>query len=96
MKITHEMTEHVARLARLTFGAEEIAEFIAQLNEILQHVEKLNELDTTDIPPTSHLFFTKTPMRDDKMREEPAPVDELLNNAPRREDRFYVVPRVIE
>ena len=96
MQITREMIEHVARLARLSFGEEELLGFVAQLNQILEHVDKLNELDTTDIPPTSHMFFTKTPMREDKVREESSPIGELLQNAPRRQEQFYVVPRVIE
>ena len=96
MRITREMTEHVATLARLRFREDELAGFISQLNQILQHVEKLNELDTADVPPTSHMFFTKTPMREDSVREEEPPMGELLQNAPRRQDRFYVVPRVIE
>jgi aspartyl-tRNA(Asn)/glutamyl-tRNA(Gln) amidotransferase subunit C len=96
MKITREMIEHVARLARLSFREEETSGFISQLNEILQHVEKLDELNTADIPPTSHMFFTKTPMREDKVREEASPIEELLQNAPRRQEQFYIVPRVIE
>ncbi len=62
MKITREMTEHVAALARLTFDEGEIEGFISQMNEILEHIEKLDELDTTGVPPTSHMFFTRTPL----------------------------------
>jgi len=96
MKITRETIEHVATLARLRFGEEEIEDFISQLNEILQYVDKLNELDTSDIPPTSHMFFTKTPMREDRRRTDSSPTARLLENAPRRKDSFYVVPKVIE
>ena len=96
MKITREISEHVAKLARLSFNEQEIEGFISQLNEILGYVEKLDELDTSDVLPTSHMFFEKTPMREDKVREEPSPVDKLIENAPRREENFYVVPRVIE
>ncbi len=96
MKISREITDHVARLGRLTFSEEELEGFIAQLNEILQYVEQLNKLDTGNVPPTSHMFFEKTPMREDKVRTEPSPVKEFLENAPRRHDNFFVVPRVIE
>ena len=96
MKITHETIEHVANLARLRFGEEELEGFVSQLNDILQYVDKLNELDTGEVPPTSHMFFTKTPMREDEVRTEPFPREKLLENAPQRKDRFYVVPRVIE
>lgn len=96
MRITREITDHVAGLARLSFSDEELEGFIAQLNEILQYVEQLNKLDTGNVPPTSHMFFEKTPMREDKARTVSAPVKELLENAPRRHDNFFVVPRVIE
>lgn len=96
MQITREMIDHVAALARLSFAEEELEGFTAQLNEILQYVEKLNELDTSAVEPTSHMFFTRTPMREDKVREEPAPTERLLQNAPQRKDNFFVVPRVIE
>jgi aspartyl-tRNA(Asn)/glutamyl-tRNA(Gln) amidotransferase subunit C len=91
------MIDHVAKLARLKFGEQELEGFISQLNEILQYVEKLNELDTSGVPPTSHMFFEKTPMREDKVRDvATCPPERLLDNAPRREENFYVVPRVIE
>lgn len=96
MKITREMTDHVAALSRLSFSEEELEGFTSQLNEILGHIEQLDELDTADVPPTSHMFITKTPMREDKVREDASPVEELIENAPRRQDHFYVVPRVIE
>lgn len=96
MKITHDMIERVAALSRLSFSEAELEGFISQLNEILEHIEKLDELDTTGVPPTSHMFFSTTPMREDKAREEPSPIDRLLENAPRRHEHFYVVPRVIE
>ena len=96
LKITPEMTRHVAALARLSFDDEALEGFIAQLNEIMGYIDKLDELDTTGVPPTSHMFFTKTPMREDEVRQQPSPVAELLENAPRRHESFYVVPRVIE
>ena len=96
MKITREMTEHVATLSRLSFDEGELEGFISQLNEILESVEKLDELDTTEVAPTSHMFFTRTPMREDETRKEPSPLAQLLENAPRRQERFFVVPRVIE
>lgn len=96
MAVTREMSQHVAKLARLSFGEEELEAFVSQLNEILQYVEKLNKLDTADVPPTSHMFFTKTPMREDTVRTAPSPAEEIRQNAPQRRDSFFVVPRVIE
>ena len=96
MRITREMTERVAALSRLSFDEVELEGFISQMNQILEHIEKLDELDTTDVQPTSHMFFNKTPMREDEARKEPSPIAELLENAPHRHEHFYVVPRVIE
>jgi aspartyl-tRNA(Asn)/glutamyl-tRNA(Gln) amidotransferase subunit C len=96
MKITREIIEHVAKLSRLRFDERELEGFISQLNEILEYVAKLEKLDTADVAPTSHLFFERTPMREDKVRETASPVSEILKNAPQREDNFYVVPRVID
>lgn len=96
MKITREIIEHVARLARLQFSEQELDGFTSQLNEILDYVAKIEKLDTADVAPTSHMFFERTPMRDDRVRETPSPASEILKNAPAREDNFYVVPRVID
>jgi aspartyl-tRNA(Asn)/glutamyl-tRNA(Gln) amidotransferase subunit C len=96
MKITREIIEHVAKLSRLRFDEKELDGFISQLNEILEYVAKLEKLDTADVAPTSHMFFERTPMREDKVREAPSPISEMLENAPRRDDNFYVVPRVID
>ena len=53
--ITPEEVKHVANLARLEFNEDEIAQFTHQLGRILDYIGKLNELDTTDVPPTSHV-----------------------------------------
>jgi len=96
MKITRDIIDHVAKLSRLRFEEKELGGFISQLNEILEYVAALEKLDTSGVQPTSHMFFERTPMREDKARETPSPVPEMLQNAPQREDSFYVVPRVID
>ncbi len=96
MKITREIIEHVAKLSRLHFEEKEMEGFISQLNEILDYVATIEKLDTSGVEPTSHLFFERTPMREDKVRETASPVDAMLKNAPEREDNFYIVPRVID
>jgi aspartyl-tRNA(Asn)/glutamyl-tRNA(Gln) amidotransferase subunit C len=87
--------EHVARLARLTLTEAEIERMREQLNGILAYIEKLNELRTDDVEPTSHAVPLVNVMRDD----EPAPClprDEALGNAPDRAGEFFRVPRIIE
>jgi aspartyl-tRNA(Asn)/glutamyl-tRNA(Gln) amidotransferase subunit C len=95
MKITREDVIKVAELARLEFGEEELEKFTEQLGNILKYIGKLNELDTKDVEPTSHVLNIATPLREDAV-EEWLTTGEALENAPEEEDGFFVVPRVIE
>ena len=94
MKITRQEVRHVADLARLSFSEEELEEFSGQLDTILSYVEKLNELDTRGIEPTSHVTELFNAFRPDKARS-PLPVEEALSNAPEEENGQFVVPRII-
>lgn len=95
MKITKEEVEHVARLARLELTEEEKERMRAQLDSILQYMEKLNELDTAGVEPTSHAIPMVNVMREDELRPC-LPQEEALANAPDRQDLFFRVPRIIE
>jgi len=95
MKITREEVEHVARLARLELTEEEKEQMRAQLDSILRYMEKLNELDTTAVEPTSHAIPMVNVMREDELRPS-LPQEEALANAPDRQDVFFRVPRIIE
>ncbi|MCL6584638.1 MAG: Asp-tRNA(Asn)/Glu-tRNA(Gln) amidotransferase subunit GatC [bacterium] len=95
MKITVNEVEYVAKLARLKLSDQEKVLFTQQLDNILQYMDKLNELDTKDIPPTSHVLPLENVMREDEVRPSYSP-EELLANAPDREDTFFAVPKVIE
>ena len=65
MKITIKEVEHVARLARLELTEEEKEQMRAQLDSILSYIEKLNELDTSAVDPTSHVLPMKNVFRED-------------------------------
>ena len=93
--ITREDVEHVAELARLDLTAAEKEQFIAQLNSILTYVEKLNELDTVDVEPTSHVLPMSNILRNDEVRPS---LDraKVLHNAPEESHSFFKVPRFIE
>lgn len=95
MRISKEEIEHIAMLARLKFTSEEKELFVSQLSSILDYMEKLNELDTKDIEPTSHVLSLINVMRDDIMVES-IPQEEALMNAPSRTDKFYRVPKIID
>jgi aspartyl-tRNA(Asn)/glutamyl-tRNA(Gln) amidotransferase subunit C len=94
MKITVEEVEHVAELARLEVGAEEIQNLTRQMNRILLYMEKLNELDTTEVATTSHVIELVNAFRDDNV-EESLPRKQSLENAPEANDSEFIVPRVI-
>ncbi len=95
MKIGVKDVEYVARLARLSLSDEEKEEFTTQLDDILTYMDKLNEVDTTGVEPTSHVISIKNVLRDDNVRESPPP-EPSLKNAPEAERAFYKVPKIIE
>jgi aspartyl-tRNA(Asn)/glutamyl-tRNA(Gln) amidotransferase subunit C len=94
-KITRKEVEHVARLARLELTDEEKERMTAQLDAILDYIGKLNQLDTSDVEPTSTVIPMVSVMREDEVQPSLAQ-DEALANAPDREDIFFRVPRIIE
>jgi aspartyl-tRNA(Asn)/glutamyl-tRNA(Gln) amidotransferase subunit C len=93
--IAREDVEHVAELARLELTSAEKEQFIAQLNSILTYIEKLNELDTRDVEPTSHVLPMANVFRDDEVRPSMDRA-EVLHNAPEESHFFFKVPRIIE
>ncbi len=94
MKISREEVEHVALLARLAISSEEKDMFTEQLNVILEYVDQLNELDTTDVKPTSHVIPVKNVMREDQV-ETHLTQEEALKNAPEKEEGYIKVPRIV-
>ncbi len=95
MKITREEVEHVARLARLELTEEEKDLFTGQMDAILAYVDKLNELDTSGVVPTSHAVPMENAFREDEVGSSIG-VDNALANAPERAEGFFRVPKVIE
>ena len=95
MTITHKDVIHVAKLARLELSAEEQEHFTEQLNAILSYAEKLNELDTEHIHPTSHVLKLVNVMRDDVIRPS-LTIEQVMKNAPEEEDDQFRVPAVLD
>jgi len=93
--ITRKEMEHVANLARLQLTEDEAERFTNDLNAILVFAAKLDELDTSDIPPTSHATDVKNVMREDVNRPS-LPQEDVLRNAPEHEDGQIKVPAVFE
>jgi len=95
MKITKKDVEYVAKLARLALSEEEKDKFCNQLNQILLYMEKLNELETKDVPPTSHVLPLKNVWREDEVKPFPG-AKEIVENAPEKEGNYFKVKKVIE
>lgn len=95
MKISKKDVEHVAQLARLHLEEEEKELYTRQLNSILNYMEKLGELDTSDVEPTAHVLPIKNVFREDRVGQS-MDIEEVLRNAPDREEGFFKVPKIIE
>jgi aspartyl-tRNA(Asn)/glutamyl-tRNA(Gln) amidotransferase subunit C len=95
MAISREQVEHVAQLARLGLSEEETTRLQQQLSQILGHMQMIDQLDTSAIPPTAQVIPLSSVMREDVPRPS-TPVEEILQNAPRREGVFFKVPPVLE
>lgn len=94
MSVTRKEVEYIAQLARLRFKDEELENFTSQLNEILNYVDKLNELDTENVEPLSHPVEEFNKFRDDELKPS-IEREEALKNAPNRTDEYFKVPKVI-
>lgn len=95
MSISIKDVQHVANLARLELSDGEQQQFMEQLNAILKYAEKLNELNTDDVQPTSHVLPIVNVMRED-VKKESLPLEKVLLNAPDEEDGQIRVPAVLE
>ena len=95
MKITENDIQTVANLSRLKIRPDESAKILSQLNDILNYVENLNSIDTTNIEPTTYALPMQNVFREDKIK--PSLERELaLSNAPLKDDGYFKVPRVLE
>ena len=91
MAIEREQLLHVAHLARLELGDDELERLGAQLNDIIAAVSKVSELDLSDVPATSHPLDVVNVWADDEPRPC-LPVEEALANAPDPDGDFFRVP----
>ena len=89
--IDRAQVEHVARLARLALDDAEQDRMAHELSGVLEHIEKISELDLDEVPPTSHVVDVTTPLRADD--ERPCLTHEqALDQAPATQDGGFLVP----
>lgn len=94
MKITKQEVEHVSLLARLYLSDQDKELMTSHLDAILTYMDKLNELDTKTVEPTSHVIETGNVVREDQVGDS-IPVESALSNAPDKENDFFRVPRIL-
>ncbi|MDF2590310.1 MAG: glutamyl-tRNA(Gln) amidotransferase, subunit [Anaerocolumna sp.] len=95
MIIDEKTIDYVAALAKLELSEEEKVKAEKDLGSILGYMETMNELDTDNIEPMSHVFPIRNVFREDKVVNEPNR-DILLENAPAKKDGCFMVPKTVE
>ena len=85
--------KHVAKLARLELTEEEVEKYSKQLGSILEYVEQMNEIDTSNVEPMPHPLPVYNVMREDVVKYEQTK-EEMMANAPYEEDGFFRVPKI--
>jgi len=95
VSVTLDDVKRVAALARLSLAPEEEQRLIGELNRILAYMQKLNELDTEEVAPTSHGEGADTALRRDEARSFAA-LEELLSQGPDMKEGYFRVPRIID
>lgn len=95
MAISIDEVNHIASLSRLKFDEEEKKKLAGHMADIIGFVQKISELDTTNVEPTNHVLDIKNVFRKDEVVES-YNREELLKNAPTSEAGCIVVPNVVE
>ena len=95
MKVTNELIDQLAHLARLEFSSIEKEELKTDLERMISFVEKLNEVDTEGVEPLLHMSDEINILREDAIKGSVSRED-ALKNAPVKDDRFFLVPTVIK
>lgn len=95
MSVDTDTVRHIARLARIAMSDSEVEGLVPELNNILSWVERLSEVDTSDIAPLTAVIAVPLRLRDDVVDDGDCR-DDVLANAPAAEHGFFAVPKVIE
>lgn len=91
--ISEEQVRHVANLARLGLSDAEVGRMSEQLGVVLEHIEKMQELNLDEVPPTANPLNLTNVLRPDEPREE-LPREIALSTAPEIVDDMFAVPRI--
>lgn len=94
-KITKEQVHNIAKLARLEITDEEAEKYSHEVGSMIELAEQLNEVDTTNVEPTTHISSVKNVMRNDEPKEW-ITRDDALKNAPDHKDGLFRVPSILD
>ncbi|MDI9858837.1 Asp-tRNA(Asn)/Glu-tRNA(Gln) amidotransferase subunit GatC [Flectobacillus roseus] len=95
MKIDKEALQKIAHLARLEMPASAEDEMMGSLNSVLTWMEELNEVDTADVKPLTHMSLEVNALREDKVIPNISR-EQGLKNAPKQDGEYFRVPKVME
>ncbi len=95
MKVDKQLVEKLADLAKLNFTEAEKEKFVSEFRQILEFVERLNEVDTTGVEPLEYVSGLNNVLRKDEVQQE-ITHEEALRNAPVRDTDYFKVPKVIQ
>jgi aspartyl-tRNA(Asn)/glutamyl-tRNA(Gln) amidotransferase subunit C len=95
MKLSREEVLHIAALAKVGVTDADVEKFQEQLSNILENFEALQKLDTSGVPPTSQSIVLQNVIMADEVRPS-LTAEEVLANAPQREEDFFKVKIVLE
>ncbi|MEQ9441086.1 MAG: Asp-tRNA(Asn)/Glu-tRNA(Gln) amidotransferase subunit GatC [Cyclobacteriaceae bacterium] len=95
MKIDRETVKKIAHLARLEYDPQSEEAMMESMSEILDWVEKLNEVDTEGVEPLMHMSYELNVMREDKIGEHLSR-EQALSLAPKHDEEFFRVPKVLD
>ena len=94
MELSKDDVIKIAVLSKLEFNDDEIESFRNDLSGILNHMEELNELDTTGVSPLFNVLDLHDVVREDKVKESLS-LEDVLKNSPDKDENFIIVPKII-
>ena len=95
MKLSYEQVRHIAWLARLGLSEEEVEKFSLQLSDILENFEILQQVNTANVAPLTHIIPLQNIFRKDEVVESYSQA-EILSNAPKQEENCFKVQAILE
>ena len=95
MAVSKKDVEHIAKLAKLKFNENEKEKLQGELNKILEYIDKLNELDLSNVEPVENINETENVFREDKV-DMYLTKEEALKNAPAKTENFFKAPKVLD